>query len=345
MNSDLAVEVSGLRKAFGEVVAVESVCLEVAPGEIVGLVGPDGAGKTTTMRMLCGILLPDAGSIRVAGHDAVRDPEGVKARIGYVPQRFSLHRDLTVNENIQYFADLYSVPRRIWQPRRQELLEITQMAPFGNRLAGQLSGGMRQKLSLLCSLIHRPEVLLLDEPTTGVDPLSRRDFWKILYDLPRQGVTMLISTPYMDEAARCTRVGFLHQGRVLREDTPQHLRESVESRIFEVHCPGQRECREVLKGHPGVEGVEVFGEHLHVALRPGADPETIWEDLARAGVTEVGPEEVPASLEDVFVAMAAGGEVESRKSKAESADGRGGDTGETPVPPGGGFSGSSCGGQ
>src|ERR1035437_552929 len=188
MSTDLAVEVHGLRKAFRDVVAVEGVNLEVAAGEIVGLVGPDGAGKTTTLRMLCGILLPDAGEIRVAGHDAVRDPEGVKARIGYVPQRFSLHRDLTVNENIAYFADLYSVPPGTWLARRDELLEITQMAPFGNRLALALSGGMRQKLSLLCSLIHRPEVLLLDEPTTGVDPLSRRDFWKILYDLPRQGV-------------------------------------------------------------------------------------------------------------------------------------------------------------
>ena len=330
--SDLAVEVSGLRKAFGEVVAVESICLEVARGEIVGLVGPDGAGKTTTLRMLCGILLPDAGEIRVAGHDAVRDPEGVKARIGYVPQRFSLHRDLTVNENIQYFADLYSVPRSIWQPRRQELLEITQMAPFADRLAGKLSGGMRQKLSLLCSLIHRPEVLFLDEPTTGVDPLSRRDFWKILYDLPRQGVTMVISTPYMDEAARCTRVGFLHQGRVLREDTPQRLRESVQSRIFEVRCSDQRACREALKGDPGVEGVEVFGDRLHVALRPGADPEAIWRHLAQAGVKAVEPREVPVSLEDVFVAMAGGEEKVERGRWNVENGGSGGDTGETPVP-------------
>jgi ABC-2 type transport system ATP-binding protein len=323
MSTDLAVEVRGLRKTYGDVVAVEGVNLEVAAGEIVGLVGPDGAGKTTTLRMLCGILLPDAGEIRVAGHDAVRDPEGVKARIGYVPQRFSLHRDLTVNENIQYFADLYSVPPGTWRPRRAELLEITQMAPFGNRLAWALSGGMRQKLSLLCSLIHRPEVLLLDEPTTGVDPLSRRDFWKILYELPREGVTMLISTPYMDEAARCTRVAFLHQGRILREDTPQALRESVRSRIFEVRCSDQRACRESLKDHAEVEGVEVFGDRLHVALRPEADPEAIWGDLAQAGVREVEPREVPVSLEDVFVAMAGGGEVASRESRVARGEGSG----------------------
>jgi ABC-2 type transport system ATP-binding protein len=308
MSRDLAVEVHGLRKAFGEVAAVDGVDLEVARGEIVGLVGPDGAGKTTTLRMLCGILLPDGGEAWVAGHNVARDPEGVKARIGYVPQRFSLHRDLTVNENIAYVADLYSVPRATWTARRDELLEITQMAPFAGRLAAALSGGMRQKLSLLCALIHRPEVLLLDEPTTGVDPLSRRDFWGILYDLPRQGVTMLICSPYMDEAARCSRVAFLHQGRILRQDTPAALRESIRSRIFEVRCREQRACREALKRHPAVEGVEVFGDRLHVALRPEADPEATWQELTESGVEGVEPREVAASLEDVFVAMAGGGE-------------------------------------
>ncbi len=350
MSGDLAVQVRGLRKAFEDVVAVDGLDLEVGTGEIMGLVGPDGAGKTTTLRMLCGILLPDAGEVRVAGHDAVRDPEEVKARIGYVPQRFSLHRDLTVNENIAYLADLYTVPPGTWTARREELLEITQMAPFRDRLAAALSGGMRQKLSLICALIHRPQVLLLDEPTTGVDPLSRRDFWQILYDLPRQGVTMLLCTPYMDEAARCNRVAFLHQGQILRQDTPAALRESIHSRIFEVRCRPQHLAREMLKRLPLVEGVEVFGDRLHVTLRPEAAPAEAWRALREAGVGELAPREVEPSLEDVFVAM--GGEVENRKSEVGNGeDGESGGTGvspilpsgepppprtgETPVPPGG----------
>ncbi len=320
MSSDLAVRVQGLRKAFGEVVAVDGLDLEVAPGEIVGVVGPDGAGKTTTLRMLCGILRPDAGEVWVAGHDAVRDPEGVKARIGYVPQRFSLHRDLTVAENIAYFADLYTVAPGTWVQRREELLETTQLSPFRHRLAAALSGGMRQKLSLLCALIHRPQVLLLDEPTTGVDPLSRRDFWKLLYDLPRQGVTMLLCTPYMDEAARCNRVAFLHGGRLLRQDTPAALRASVRSRIFEVRARPQHTAREALKRRAEVESVEVFGERLHVALREQAEPEGLWRELEAAGVRGVEAREVAPSLEDVFVAMGAEESHTTRYASRESGE-------------------------
>lgn len=298
---DLALQVTGLHKRFRDVVACDDLNLQVEWGQIVGLVGPDGAGKTTTFRMLCGILKADSGQAIVAGYDVSRDPEGVKHQVGYLPQQFSLHRDLTIAENIRYMADLYEVPRGEWQARADELLEITYLAPFRDRLAGRLSGGMKQKLSLVCALIHRPRVLLLDEPTTGVDPLSRRDFWKILYDLPRRGVTILISTPYMDEASRCSRVAFMYEGRILASDTPQALREALPQQILEVRCRPQREARAALQGLDEVESVEVFGDRLHVATRRGADYGRFHAQLQEAGVECEDVVETPPSLEDVFM--------------------------------------------
>jgi ABC-2 type transport system ATP-binding protein len=300
----LAIDVHSLTKRYGGVTAVAGLDLAVEGGQIVGLVGPDGAGKSTTMRLLCGIVDPNSGSAMVAGRDVIRDPEGVKARVGYQPQRFALHRDLTVQENIAYLADLYQVPRGTWRQRSDELLEVTYLSPFRDRLAGDLSGGMRQKLALVCTLIHRPEVVLLDEPTTGVDPVSRRDFWKILSDLPRQGVTVLVSTPYMDEAARCHRVAFMYQGRVLAEDTPANLRQGITHTILQVRCRPQRVARETLKQMAGVEGVEVFGDRLHVALRAGADPSGLEQALTGAGVECEEIRQAEPSLEDVFVALA-----------------------------------------
>lgn len=302
-SSEPAIDARGLRKSFGPIVACDGIDLRVQHGEILGLVGPDGAGKTTTFRLLCGIVQPDSGNARVAGEEVTRDPEAVKARIGYLPQRFSLHRDLTIDENIRYFADLYEVPPGTWERRRDELLEITYLTPFRNRLAARLSGGMRQKLALLCTLIHRPEIVLLDEPTTGVDPVSRRDFWKILYDLPRQGVTMVISTPYMDEASRCNRIAFMYEGRVLALDTPDNLRGAMSGRMLQVRCTPQRAAREALKACAAVEGVEVFGDRLHVALRPGAKMAQVQEALAAAPVECRGIEPAEPTLEDVFMAM------------------------------------------
>jgi ABC-2 type transport system ATP-binding protein len=299
-----AVTVRGLARRFGDIIAVDAIDLSVRSGEIVGLVGPDGAGKTTTMRMLCGILAPDSGEATVAGGDVVRRPESVKPHIGYLPQRFALHRDLTIAENIQYIAELYTVPRDIWTRRRDELLEITYLSPFSDRLAGRLSGGMRQKLALVCALLHRPRVLLLDEPTTGVDPVSRRDFWQILYDLPRRGVTVLISTPYMDEASRCNRVAFMDGGRILAQDTPDALRAAIRQAIVEVRCRPQRTAREVLKRTEGVTGVEVFGDRLHVSARPQTSPDFLREALLKADVECTDLREVSPSLEDVFVALA-----------------------------------------
>jgi ABC-2 type transport system ATP-binding protein len=301
--SDLAVEVLGLQKSFGGVQACHDLTFSVQTGEIVGLVGPDGAGKTTTFRILCGILAADAGQAVVVGSDVAADPEAVKRQIGYLPQRFSLHRDLTVWENIRYMADLYGVAAGQWEARANELLEITYLQPFRQRLAGRLSGGMKQKLALLCALIHRPRLLLLDEPTTGVDPVSRRDFWQILYHLPQQGVTILISTPYMDEAARCNRVAFMYQGRLLALDTPAGLRGLAPGQYLEVRCQHQRRARERLQAIPEVSGVEVFGDRLHVALAPGGRAEIVAEALAGGDFACEHIAPVEASLEDVFMEL------------------------------------------
>jgi ABC-2 type transport system ATP-binding protein len=303
--SEAALAVQGLRKEFGPLVACEGLTLDAPGGQILGLVGPDGAGKTTVFRMLCGILQPTAGTARVAGHDVCRDPEAVKRAIGYLPQQFSLHRDLTIDENTRYIADLYQVPRGQWEARRDELLEITYLMPFRHRLAGRLSGGMRQKLALVCSLIHRPQVLFLDEPTTGVDPVSRRDFWKILYDLPRQGVTIVISTPYMDEAVRCNRLVFMFEGRLLAYDTPAALRQQMPGTVLSLRCGALREARVLLQRQPQVQSVEVFGDRLHVVLLPGAEAEHVRTAMHEAGIACEHVVEVEPTLEDAFMALSA----------------------------------------
>ena len=219
-----ALRTTGLRRTFGDLVAVDDLDLEVGPGEIFGLVGPDGAGKSTTMRMLTGILPPTAGSAEVAGCDVVRNPEGLREHIGYMSQRFGLYPDLSVLENILFYADLHGVPARQRAPRLERLLGFSNLTPFRHRLAGDLSGGMKQKLGLACALIHTPRVLFLDEPTNGVDPVSRRDFWRILYQLVRDGVTLFVSTAYLDEAERCNRLALLHRGRLLALGTPAEVK-------------------------------------------------------------------------------------------------------------------------
>src|SRR5208283_5171576 len=219
-----AIMAEGLTKSFPGVCAVDALSFDVRAGEIFGLVGPDGAGKTTTLRMLAGIMPPDAGRAAVGGYDVVRNPEGAKHELSYMPQRFGLYEDLTVDENIRFYADLFGVKKAERQERSTQLLQAAGMKEFRKRLAGKLSGGMKQKLGLVCALIHRPTVILLDEPTTGVDPVSRRDFWRILYELVSEGVTILTSTAYLDEAERCHRVALLHQGKLLFCDTPANLK-------------------------------------------------------------------------------------------------------------------------
>jgi len=294
----------GLRKSWGATVAVDGLDLEVGRGEIFGLVGPDGAGKTTAIRLLCGILDADAGEAAVAGFSLRRETEAVKMRIGYMSQRFSLYGDLTVAENLRFFASLFRVPREERRRKQDELLEFSRLGPYRDRLAQNLSGGMKQKLALTCTLIHTPEVLFLDEPTTGVDPVSRRDFWKILYDLLRDGVTVFVSTPYMDEAERCGRVALMDRGRVHLCDTPAALKGRMQGTLLELVATPQRPAREVLGRMPGVSGIQVFGDRLHLWLRDAAvDEAAVCAHLARQGIAACEARRVAPGLEDVFVSL------------------------------------------
>lgn len=301
-----AVQAHGLTKSFGSRRAVDNLDLHVPPGRINGLVGPDGAGKTTTFRLLCGILRPDAGQVIVAGHDVREAPEEVKKRIGYLSQVFSQYPDLTVWENLDFTASLFDVPDGEWQARAEELLQASRMTPFKDRLAGNLSGGMKQKLALSCTLLHTPDVVFLDEPTTGVDPVSRRDFWSILYDLPRQGVTIVISTPYMDEAERCGTVSFMAAGRILVSGTPQDLRRQAGGDVLRLETSEPRRARDILSGHPSVMESVLFGDILHVMGRDGPKSSLEWKRaLEEQGIGVTKMETSEPGLEDVFLRLAA----------------------------------------
>jgi ABC-2 type transport system ATP-binding protein len=280
----------------------------VDEGELFGLVGPDGAGKTTVMRLLAAILDPTAGNAWVAGCHTVREFAGVQDRVGYMSQRFGLYPDLTVLENLDFYADIYSVPRRGRGERVQRLLAFSNLAPFVRRLAGALSGGMKQKLGLCCALVHTPRVLLLDEPTNGVDPVSRRDFWRILYQLIREGVTVFVSTAYLDEAERCNRLALLDRGKVLAAGTPDQVKRLMRDAIVELHPADARRAAAVLRAEFGETGVGLFGDRVHVM---GADAAAVAgraaHVLEKAQIALLGSRAVPPSLEDVFVSMLAGG--------------------------------------
>ncbi len=302
------IEALELTKSFPGVRAVDRLSFHVAAGEIFGLVGPDGAGKTTTLRMLAGVLRPDSGAASVAGFDVVRDPEPAKNHISYMPQRFGLYEDLTVDENIRFYADIFGVRRAERERRAAQLLEAAGMSQFRERLAGKLSGGMKQKLGLVCALIHTPKVLLLDEPTTGVDPVSRRDFWRILYFLLGEGVAILTSTAYLDEAERCHRVALLHQGRLLFCDTPGRLKKSLPGAVVAVTSPEPRRLREALEKAEGISSLVLVGDGLHLVVDDG--PRRIPElraRLADAGLPFHGIEQITPTIEDLFVAAVQGG--------------------------------------
>jgi ABC-2 type transport system ATP-binding protein len=302
------VSAAGLTKRFGQVVAVDGLTWDVAAGSICGLVGPDGAGKTTTLRLLAGLLRPQAGTARVAGIDVTRDPEQVKPHIGYLPQRFSLPGDLTIAENIAFFADAYGVPAAERNARARELLTLTGLDAFAGRLAEHLSGGMRQKLSLICSLVHRPRVLLLDEPTTGIDPLSRRDLWQLLHRLNRDGLTVVLSTPDMAEAARCHRIAFLDHGRLLAEGAPETLRARLRGRVVALRATPVPAARTAAATLSGVRSVQILGDRLHLLLdHPDVPLDPVHRRLAEAGVRVDALAPTAPVMEDVFVALATDG--------------------------------------
>jgi len=297
-----AIVSQGLTKSFPGVLAVDHLSFDVRPAEIFGLVGPDGAGKTTTMRMLAGVMPPDEGSAIVAGSDVVRDPEGAKHHLSYMPQRFGLYEDLTVDENIRFYADLFGVKKRERDERAPQLLRAAGMSEFRSRLAGKLSGGMKQKLGLVCALIHRPKVILLDEPTTGVDPVSRRDFWRILYELIAEGVGILTSTAYLDEAERCHRVALLHQGKLLFCDTPDNLKSKLGKGVLSVISPTPRRLREELEHAEGISSLTLTGDGLHLVVDDAKRRIPEFESrLRNAGVPFQGVRQVTPTIEDLFV--------------------------------------------
>ena len=300
----LAIQTTHLAKSFGPLMAVRDLNLEVKAGEIFGLVGPDASGKTTTLRMLCGILRPDGGEATVAGYDIRKEPEALKDRVGYLPQRFGLYGDLTVLENIHFYADLYQVSRKKRGERIERLLRFANLTPFGKRKAQNLSGGMKQKLGLICALIHTPEILFLDEPTTGVDPLSRRDFWVILYDLLKEGVTILFSTSYLDEAERCNRVGMIYQGELLVTDAPSVVKGRIRGTILELRMEDYQKGMRILENVEGLRSLVLSGDKIHVVVDGPEEGETlIREALRKQGLDVLGLEEVRPSLEDAFVSI------------------------------------------
>ncbi|OIQ77928.1 putative ABC transporter ATP-binding protein YbhF [mine drainage metagenome] len=297
-----AVRVDGLTRSFGATRAVAGVSFDVAPGEIFGLVGPDGSGKTTTMRMLAGVLRPDSGHVEVDGIDVLAEPEATKLRLSYMPQRFGLYDDLTVYENLHFYADLFGITAADRRRRGAELIDAAGLGGFGRRLAGQLSGGMKQKLGLVCALIHTPRVLLLDEPTTGVDPVSRRDFWAILYRLRETGVAIVMATAYMDEAERCSRLALFHAGKLRYCDTPSGLKARMPGAMLAVAATHPRDLRQRVAAMPGVLGTLLMGDRVHVRVD---DPERRVAELRCALAAEPGLSIEPADpgIEDVFVAL------------------------------------------
>ncbi len=299
-----AIKLRHVSRSFGAVRAVEDLTFGIAQGEIFGLVGPDGAGKTTTMRLLTGVMEPTGGDAWVMGKHVVRDAEAVKEEIGYMSQRFGLYPDLTVEENIQFYADLYGVPTKGREQKIHELLSFSHLTPFKKRQAGRLSGGMKQKLGLACALIHTPKVLFLDEPTNGVDPVSRRDFWRILYSLLKEGVTIFVSTAYLDEAERCHRVALLHQGRLLACDTPERVKTLMRGTILEVRVNRAREAAALLKRRLNAESVGLFGDRIHVVTMNRAQTaQEVPAVLQAEGFALLGLRPIEPSLEDVFVSV------------------------------------------
>jgi drug efflux transport system ATP-binding protein len=295
----LAIKIENLKKSYGEIEAVKGISFEVNKGEMFGLVGPDGAGKTTTIRVLCGLLSPDTGEVKVFDDDLNKYKRNVQKKIGYLSQKFSLYGDLTVDENIEFFADIHGVKN--YEDRRNELLDFTRLTPFRDRLADNLSGGMKQKLALACSLIHRPKIIFLDEPTTGVDPVSRRDFWKILSNLIKEEITIFMSTPYLDEAERCNRVALMNKGEIISIDTPKKIRESIHKEIIEIVSSNARKAYKLIQQNMKNE-VQLFGDRINVVVDSYESEYGKIESLLKQNDVPVeSTRRIPPSLENVFI--------------------------------------------
>jgi ABC-2 type transport system ATP-binding protein len=301
--SDLVIDVGSVRKTFGPIVAVDGVSFSVRRGEMFGVIGPDGAGKTTTLRLICGLLAPDGGTVRVFGKDPYRAHRVATSSIGYVSQQFSLYGDLSIEENIQFFAEIHGV--RDVEPRRARLLALTGLAPFRQRLAERLSGGMKQKLALCCTLVHQPPILVLDEPTTGVDPVSRREFWKLLAEFLGEGLTIVMATPYLDEAERCARIVMLDRGKRIALDEPSTLQASMSGVVFEAVATPPRRALEILRAALGAPHVQLFGDRLHVHVNDEDGRHAIEQSLAASDVTLSSVRRIMPTLEDVFIELVA----------------------------------------
>ena len=295
------IEIENLKKSYGEVQAVKGISFEIYKGEMFGLVGPDGAGKTTTIRILCGLVNLDSGSAEVLDQNITKNRKKIQNQIGYLSQKFSLYGDLTVDENIEFFAEIHGVKN--FQARRNELLEFTRLTPFRTRLADNLSGGMKQKLALACSLIHKPKIIFLDEPTTGVDPVSRRDFWKILSGLLKEKITVFMTTPYLDEAERCNRVGLMNNGEIISLDTPQKVKSSINKKVIEIICTRIRKAYELIQNRTEFE-VQLFGDRIDVMVNNyETDFNIIVKILNENGIKITGHRLISASLENVFISL------------------------------------------
>ncbi len=294
-----AIELNNLYKKFGEIIAVSGIDLTVGAGEMFGLVGPDGAGKTTTIKIMCGLLGADSGNVFILNEDIKKSRKLIQNSIGYLSQKFSLYGDLSVDENIEFFAEIHNV--KDFKERRNELLEFTRLIPFRNRLADKLSGGMKQKLALACSLIHKPKILFLDEPTTGVDPVSRRDFWKILSDLQKDGITIFMTTPYLDEAERCNRVALMHQGKIISLDTPLQIKQQMEFQTFEIITSDIKKTYRLLKETNNFES-QIFGDRIDLILKDEEkDFAAIQILLKDNDIQLISKKEISPSLENVFI--------------------------------------------
>jgi ABC-2 type transport system ATP-binding protein len=303
------VSVDGLTRTFGDLKALDALSFDVAAGELFGIVGPDGSGKTTMLRILAGVLRPTVGDATVQGTSVARDPERVKHRIAYMSQRFGLYGDLSVAENIQFYADLYGVPRDARHARLERLYGFSKLGPFKDRLAANLSGGMKQKLSLCCALIHEPEVMLLDEPTFGVDPISRRELWIIIHEMVANGMTVIVSTAYLDEAERCDRVAMMHKGRITALDAPAVLQNRLRGRALAVDCDAPARAAHVMKGQPGVRSAALFGQSLHLTLDRAGLETDLRRTLRDAGIAVHEMSALEPSLEDVFIDLSSNAHV------------------------------------